>query len=191
MQSQATAPLPQSPPPRSLAQPLVVHWHRARLRRARFRRRVRRVQEAALSRAPLDMLLLAGWCAAAQLAGGLVVAPPLLLALHGVTARQRCTICYALRCVTSGLSALSCDEIPEARQAPFLLIFFPVSSCWSALCSSFARGGERCGERLLSLGSALLLPAALFASSGPSHSRTPGRHLRRRCLRGSSRRRSR
>ena len=172
MQSQwPQAPPPQSPPPQQLGAavggPLVSRL--AFAAGALFAAASAVFKKRQLSRAPLDMLLLAGWCAAAQLAGGLVVAPPLLLALHGVTARQTLyDLLRALRCVTSGLSALSCDEMPEARQAPFLLIFFLVSSCWSALSLLLlARGGERCGERLLSLGSALLLPAALFAFVRP------------------------
>ena len=90
MQSQwPQAPPPQSPPPQqrrsrgwSLASRLAFAAG------ALFAAASAVFKKRRLSRAPLDMLLLAGWCAAAQLAGGLVVAPPLLLALHGVTARQ-------------------------------------------------------------------------------------------------------
>lgn len=128
---------------------------------ATFKRRV-------LSRAPVDPWVLNSWLSPAQLVAGLIIGPVLMLLLHDQpVADSFGKLSDAFDCIGAEISA-DVDAARTCRGVKFSspLLYFIASCAFSAAAATLLRLG---GDAPVSLGSALVVPAALLAFINPLH----------------------
>ena len=118
-----------------------------------------------LSRHPADLLVLNTCLSGVSLLAGLVLGPPLLLALYLRPIRDTLLqLARGLRCFMSGFNASICVDNRDAFGTPNVLVFFVASTAWNATAYGLLRLG---GEAHLALGGALVLPVTILAFVRP------------------------